>query len=198
MTIGFSSQATKDEIKAAWMYLEWMTQDENLFPFAWGVEGETYTMVGGTPTPVAGYEGEYKQGFNSNKDYWCVTVESRVVGLSGIEDILKANVPAGLPQDFYEEMLQKYKDQVELYDQGYGIIDPLFAEVIAEEAEYRDSLSSRYIEYRDKLVMCAPDKFDALYEQYSKEYWDEGFGEIVEKRLELYKAGKTSVLPKAK
>ena len=40
MMIGFSSQATSDEVKAAWMYLEWLSQEENLFTFQWGFEGE--------------------------------------------------------------------------------------------------------------------------------------------------------------
>ena len=35
MMIGFSSQASEDEIKAAWMYMEWMTQEDNLFTMQW-------------------------------------------------------------------------------------------------------------------------------------------------------------------
>jgi len=194
MIIGFSSQASEDEILAAWMYFEWMSQDENLFPFAWGVEGETYNMVDGMPVAVGDYTGEYKQGFNGNKDYWCVSVESRVVGMGSVEDVIKSNSPKGIPQDFSADLIQKYYDQVELTEKGYGIFDPLFAEVIEVEAEYQATLSSLYIEYRDQIVRCAPDQFDALYDELSQKYWDAGFGEIVEARQALYKDGKTSVL----
>ena len=31
MIVGFSSLATDDELKAAWMLMEWMFQEENLF-----------------------------------------------------------------------------------------------------------------------------------------------------------------------
>jgi len=194
MIIGFSSQASEDEIRAAWMYLEWMSQDENLFPFAWGVEGENYNMVDGAPVGVGEYAGEYKQGYNNNKDYWCVSVEARVIGMGGVEDVIKANAPQGLPVDFTDDLIQVYYDQVGLTEKGYGIFDPLYAEVIDVEAEYQASLADLYISYRDQLVRCAPDQFDALYEDLSQKYWDAGFGEIVEARKALYQAGKTSVL----
>lgn len=194
MIIGFSSQATEDQIKAAWMYFEWMSQEDNLFPFAWGVEGETYNMVDGMPVAVGDYAGEYKQGFNGNKDYFCVSVEARVVGMGSVEEVIKANAPQGLPQDFSDDMIKVYYDQVALSEKGYGIFDPLYAEVIEVESEYQASLADLYISYRDQLVRCTPDQFDALYEDLSQKYWDAGFGEIVEARLALYQAGKTSVL----
>ena len=96
MMIGFSSQATEDEIKAAWMYMEWMTQEDNLFTMQWGVEGENYTIGDdGLPVAVADYSGDYTQGYNNSKDYWCVTVEARTAGT--IEDVIKAAAPAGYP-----------------------------------------------------------------------------------------------------
>ena len=78
MMIGFSKDATPDQLKAAWMYMEWLTQPENLFTFQWGVEGETYTIgEDKLPVSVSDYEGDYKLGFNNNKDYWCITIEAR-------------------------------------------------------------------------------------------------------------------------
>lgn len=62
MIIGFSSQATEDQLKAAWMYMEWMTQEDVLFTMQWGIEGENYTIDAETklPVSVADYDGEYK------------------------------------------------------------------------------------------------------------------------------------------
>lgn len=103
MMIGFSSQATEDEIKAAMMYMEWCTQPENLMTFQWGFEGEHYTLdENGLPVAIADYSGDKVQGFNNNKDYWCVTIEARNAGT--IEDMIKASSPKGLPQDFTDEI----------------------------------------------------------------------------------------------
>jgi putative aldouronate transport system substrate-binding protein len=195
MCIGFSSQATADEIKAAWMYFEWLSQEENLFEFAWGFEGENHNIVDGVPVAVGDYDGPYKQGNGGNKDYWCVVVEARVVGASEVEDIVAANVPQGLPQDFYAMVLQRTRDQIDLTNQGYGIIDPLFGEVIELEAEYREALSAMYIESRDKLVMGSPDEFSVLYDELSEAYNNAGFAEITAARLALFDKGVSSRLP---
>ena len=67
MMVGFSAFASEDQIKAAWMYMEWLTQPENLFPFQWGVEGANFNYdENGLPVTVSDYDGEYKQGFISN------------------------------------------------------------------------------------------------------------------------------------
>lgn len=71
MIVGFSSTATEDEIKAAWMYMEWLSQEDNLFTFQWGIEGENYTLnEEGLPVSVTGYEGDYKHGYSYNADYY--------------------------------------------------------------------------------------------------------------------------------
>lgn len=44
MIVGFSSYATEDQLKAAWMLMEWMIQPDVLFVLENGVEGVTYTM----------------------------------------------------------------------------------------------------------------------------------------------------------
>ena len=63
--VGFSSTATEDEIRAAWMYLEWMSQEDILFTLQWGIEGENYTLDGdGNPVSTGDYNGESKQGYN--------------------------------------------------------------------------------------------------------------------------------------
>ena len=86
MMIGFSSQASEDQIKAAMMYMEWMTQEENLFTMQWGAEGEHYEMQDGLPVQIEYTGSDKTQGFNNNKDYWCVTIEARTAGT--IEDVI--------------------------------------------------------------------------------------------------------------
>lgn len=194
MMIGFSAQATNDQILAAWMYMEWMTQEQNLFAMQWGVEGQNYNTVNGEPVSVA-YDDqpvEYKQGFNNNKDYWCVTIESRNLGT--IEDVIKATSPQGLPKDFSQDIIKHYYNQVEAWKKGWVPTDAMFAVSIESTNEYQGILQSKYVELRDKLVTCKPEEFDKLYEQYTKEYNEAGYKEITDERRAAYKAGNCSKL----
>ena len=193
MMIGFSSQASEDEIKAAMMYMEWMTQEENLFSMQWGVEGENYTVgEDGLPVSVADYAGDYVQGYNNNKDYWCVTIEARNAGT--IEDVIAASSPKGLPQDFTQDIIDNYYAQVDAWELGWVPTDCMFATEIPSVAEYQGTLLSLYAEYRDALVMCDPDKFDALYDEYAQKYAEAGYAEITEERLQALNDGLSSRL----
>jgi len=194
MIIGFSSFASEDEIKAAWMYMEWMTQEDVLFTMQWGFEDEHYTINSdtGLPVSVPEYNGDKKQGFNNNKDYWCVTIESRNAGT--IEEIIEASSPKGLPQDFTQDIIKFYNDRKALAEQSYGITDVIFSVSIDAESEYRGTLQEKYKEFRDKLTMCKPEEFDELYEKYTKEYMDAGYREVREERLQAYKNGQSTRL----
>ncbi len=190
MMISFSSDATADEIKAAMMYMEWMVQDENLFTMQWGFEGEHYTMVDGLPVSIADYSGDKKQGYNNNKDYWCVAIEARNAGT--IEDMIAAASPKGLPQDFTEDIIKNYYAQVEAWEKGWVPTDCMFSVAIESVAEYQGTLGTMYAEFRDKLVTCKPEEFDALYESYSKQYLEAGYQAIIDERKAAYEAGNSS------
>lgn len=193
MMIGFSSQATEDEIKAAMMYMEWCTQPENLMTLQWGIEGEHYTLdENGLPVAIADYSGDKVQGFSNNKDYWCVTIEARNAGT--IEDMIKAASPQGLPQDFTDDLIQNYYNQVAAWELGWVPTDCMFATDIPAANEFQGDLLSRYAEYRDALVMCDPADFDALYEEYAQKYAEAGYAQIAEQRLEAWKNGLSSTL----
>ena len=194
MMIGFSSMATEDEIKAAMMYMEWMRLPENLFTMQWGFEGEHFTYgENGLPVGIT-YEGsEHKQGYNNSKDYWCVAIEARNAGT--IEDMIAAASPVGLPEDFTQDLITNYYKQLEVAQMGYAVSDCNFSVVISAVSEYQASLLALYQEYRDKLTMCAPEEFDALYEELAKEYAEAGYQEIVDERAEAYKDGKSTKLP---
>ena len=195
MIIGFSSSASEDEIKAAWMYMEWMTQEENLFTMQWGIEGENYNIGDNDlPVSVSDYSGDYTQGFNSSKDYWCVTIEAKNAGT--IEDIIRANTPQDLPQNFTDDIIDFYYKRVEQSEEGLAINDAIFAVILEAEGEYRGSLTELYKEYRDQLTMCAPEEFDALYDELTQKYLDAGFQEILDARAAAYEAGDSTKLAK--
>ncbi|MBR5379672.1 MAG: extracellular solute-binding protein [Clostridia bacterium] len=193
MMIGFSKDATEEQIEAAWMYLEWLTQDENLFTFQWGIEGENFNYnEEGLPVSVSDYNGEYKMGFNNNKDYWCATIEARQAGT--IEDVITNNLPHDLPQDFTADVIQWYYDKVAVKNAGWAIANALYSVSMAAESEYQTQLVNLYKEYRDKLTMCAEDEFDALYEQYAAEFMAAGYQAVVDERLAAYEAGASTHL----
>ena len=193
MMIGFSKDATADQLKAAWMYMEWLTQEGNLFNFQWGVEGETYKYdENNLPVSVSDYDGEYKLGFNNNKDYWCITIEARQAGT--IEDVISNNMPHDLKQDFTEDVIAWYNAKVAIRDNGWAIANALFSVSMEAEAEYQTVLVEKYKELRDKLTMCAPEDFDALYDQFAAEYMDAGYREVTEERAAAYEAGNSTHL----
>lgn len=194
MMVGFSAFASEDQIKAAWMYMEWLTQEENLFTFQWGIEGENFNYdENGIPVAVSDYSGDYKQGFSNNKDYWCITIEARQAGT--IEDVIKNNLPHDLPQDFTEDIIQWYYDKVQVKNAGWAIDNAKWSVTMEKETEYQTQLVNLYKEYRDKLTMCKPEEFDALYAQYAQDYLDAGYQEIIDERAEKFEAGNsTSIL----
>ncbi len=191
MMIGFSSQATEDELKAAWMYMEWMVQEENLFQMQWGIEGEHYQVAANGLPEAIKYEGsEHTQGYNCNKDYYCVAIEARVAGT--IEDLITASAPVGLPQDFTQALIDNYYAQLACWEKGWVPVDCMFATEIKASTDYQGELIEDYKVYRVELTECAPEDFDALYEQYAKDYMDAGYAEIAEQRLQALKDGLTS------
>ena len=195
MIVGFSSSATPEQLKAAWMLMEWMIQPENLFVLENGVEGVTYTMgEDGLPVVDGAYTGEYMLNHNMNIDMTCLVHASKVVGT--IEDSIRAVAPQGLPQDFSQAMIDSwYSDTKAIADAGHAYSDPVFAVAIESESEYSATLLSLYQEDYAKLVKCDPAEFDALYEQLCQEYLDAGYQEIIDERLAAYEAGQTTKLP---
>ena len=199
MMVSFSSQATDDEIKAAMMYMEWMTQPENLFTMQWGIEGENFTYnEAGDPVTNGEYDGDKKQGFNNSKDYWCVTVEARSLG--SIEKDIAAICPTvGVPEaeaaNLQDKLIKNYYGQAAIYDMGIANSDCNFATTIEAVAEYQETLLGKYTEYRDALTMCKPEEFDAKYDELSQKYLDDGYQAVIDDRKEAYEAGLSTKLP---
>lgn len=196
MIVGFSSTATEDEIKAAWMYMEWMIDKDVMYEMQWGVEGENFEINAETnlPESFAEYEGEYKQGYNNNKDYWCISIESRDAGTP--EEMIANIVPTGLPQDFTQGVVDYYHQKVELADKGYASNDTLFSVILDSEVEYGTALVELYKEYRDTLTMCSPEEFDTLYEDLAQKYLDQGFQQVIDERKAAYEAGNSTKIIK--
>ena len=193
MIVGFSSLATEDQLKAAWMLMEWMIQPENLFVLENGVEGKTYEMGEDGLPKMLEYTGEEMMNHNNNIDMTCLVHASKKVGT--VEQTITQMSPVGLPQDFTQALIDNYYQLKEIADSGKAYSDPIFAVTIDSESEYSATLLSLYQEYYAKLVKCDPAEFDALFAQYSQEFLDAGYQEIIDERLAAFEAGNTTRLP---
>lgn len=194
MIVGFSSLADENQLKAAWMYMEWMIQKDTLFTLENGVEGVTYTMgEDGIPVVNAEYTGEEMLNHNNNIDMTCIAHASKQ--LDTIEQTIKAITPQGLPQDFYQDLVDNYYALVDA--SKYAYTDPIFLTPVETESEYSASLLSLYQEYSVKLTKCKPEEFDTLYKELSQEYLDAGYQEVIDERAAVYDAGNTTKLPES-
>ena len=196
MIVGFSSVATPDQLKAAWMFLEWMAQPETLAVMENGVEGVTFEYgEDGLPVVNGDYRGPEMLNHNNNIDMTCCVHASKKLGT--IEQTIAAMAPQGLPQDFTQDLIDNYYKLKESADNGWAYSDPVFAVAIDSESEYNATLMSLYQEYSVQLTKCAPEAFDDLYAELSQKYLDAGYQEIIDERLAAYEAGSTTKLPVA-
>ena len=191
----FAKFMTEDELKAAWMYLEWMCNDDVLFTMQYGIEGENFNYnEDGLPVSVADYSGDYKQGYNSSGDYWSCETASKAAGT--IEDVIYATTPHNLPQDFTQDVIDFYYARQEIAEK-YAVADCLYASSMENTSEYQQTLVTLYKEARDTLTMCAPEEFDEKYQQYTDDFNDAGFADITEERKAAFEDGNTTRLPEA-
>ncbi len=195
MIVGFSSYATQDQLKAAWMLMDWMLNPDVLYVLENGVEGVTYVLgEDGLPIVDGDYRGTEMLNHNMNIDMTCLVHASKKLGT--IEQSIAAISPKGLPQDFTQALIDNYYALKDIADAGQAYTDPVFAVALDAESEYTATLLSLWKEYYVKLVKADPADFDALYAQFAKEYLDAGYQEIIDARLEAYEAGNTTKLPK--
>jgi len=195
MIVGFSSLATDDQLKAAWMLMEWMLQPDILFTLENGIEGVTYTLdANGNPVVNGDYRGPEMLNHNANIDMTCLVHAVQTRGT--IEQTIAGISPQGLPQDFTQDLINNYYELKKVADNGWAYTDPIFAVSLEEESEYSKTLLSLYQEYSVKLVKCKPEEFDAIYDDLSKKYLSAGYQEIIDARKKAYEAGQTTKLPK--
>jgi len=191
----FSEKATPDQLKAAYMYLEWMAQPDVLDHFQWGAEGVTYNIEDGARKPVPWEDqGDMWMGFSSNKDYWAVVVEVRAIGTA--EDTVQAIVPGNLPESvrLRQEMLDRYAYLRVRADAGLTYADPFFGVPIKALPEYTGTLVPLFQQFATALVKANPDDFEGMYADYVAQYRAAGFEAIEQERLAAYKAGLSTVL----
>ncbi|KHL92714.1 ABC transporter substrate-binding protein [Paenibacillus sp. IHB B 3415] len=185
--MGINYESTPEERAAVWMYLEWLSQPENLFKFQNGIEGENYTLdADGIALKNPDYKGEAVLAQNNNKDYWGLVTE-----IAQYPDAAKtrtANLRNWAPAG-YETLaddLVKYYDEVA----EFRTPDALFNVVLEKVNEYKADLNTLFQELYVKVVLAPEAEFDATYEAAKKTYLDAGYQEVLDEKQAAIDAGK--------
>jgi putative aldouronate transport system substrate-binding protein len=179
MIMGINSTTTAEERAAVWMYLEWMSQPENLFFLQNGVEGQNYTLdETGLAVKVADYNGESKLSNNNNKDYWCLVVEGAEYEDAELNH--KNNVLNWAPVG-YEYLIEdayKYYKEVE----EYMTPDALFTVVLESVTDYKSDLNDLWKELYVKCVRASESEFDSVFEKSKQIFLDAGYQDILDEK----------------
>lgn len=186
LIMGINHESTAEERTAVWMYLEWMSQPENLMFLQNGVEGENYTLDSdGLPVKNPDFKGESVLSQNNNKDYWALVTEAP--SFATPELTLKANknnwTPAGYEQ-IVEDMI-KYRNETKPYQTP----DPLFTVVLEKVTEYKVDLNNLFQELYLDIILAPADQFDARYEAAKQKFLDAGYQEILDEKQKAIDAG---------
>ena len=91
--------------------------------------------------------------------------------------------PAG-----YEDLIQQSYDMCKANEDA-GLISPIFTSVVESSSDYAADLTSLWQEAYVACITCAPEEFDSLYAEYSQEYLDAGYQEILDEKQALIDAG---------
>lgn len=185
--MGINHESTEQERIAVWLYLEWMSQPENLFALQNGLDGTNYNGLdeNGAPIVIEGYDGEAKLSPNNNKDYWMLVVEAPRYGTEDqtIEVLKSFWSPPG-----YEDIMDtslKYREQV----LEYQYPDPLFTVPIESVSKYQADLNSLFQELYLNIVLSSPDQFDAKYEAAKEQFLNSGYQEILDEKQKAIDEG---------
>lgn len=186
LIMGINYDSTDLERIAVWLYLDWLSQPENLFFLQNGVEGQNYTLDGdGIPVIDANFKGESTLAQNNNKDYWALVTE--LVQFDDPEKTRKAYIRQWAPVGYeylVEDMLSNYEKNTE-----YRTPDALFSVVLEEVNEYKTDLNVLFQELYVKCTLAPIDQFDAVYEDAKKKYLAAGYQAILDEKQKAIDAG---------
>ncbi|MCM1134606.1 MAG: extracellular solute-binding protein [Clostridium sp.] len=186
MIYGINADATDEERIAAWMYIEWMSQEDVINTLQNGFEGKNYELQDGVKVPT-GYTGEEKLSNNDNGDYWCLVNANKQYDSE--EEFRKAiifvNAPAG-----YEYLIEDILKYNEKHEAGFDP-DTCFTVPIESLSEYSSDLAELWKESYVQLVTRATtdEEFESMYEEMKQEYLDAGYQEILDEKKAAYDAG---------
>ncbi|MDQ8738134.1 extracellular solute-binding protein [Paenibacillus sp. LHD-38] len=184
--MGINHKATAEERAAVWMYLEWMSQPDNLFLLQNGVEGQNYTLDSdGLAVKNPDFKGESVLAQNNNKDYWGLVTEAPQYATPELarKAYIRNWAPAG-----YEYLIEDSLNYADKYRE-YSMPDTLFTIVLNKVNENKADLNNLFQELYLKIVIGTEDKFDEAYAAAKKQYLEAGYQEILDEKQAAIDAG---------
>jgi len=186
MIMGINQDCSDEERAAVWMYMEWLSDADNLFYLQNGIEGVNYTLdESGLAVPVADFTGESKLSQNNNKDYWCLVTES--AQYTDKELTYKANLKNWAPVGYEYIIEDSYEDFQTMAE--YRTPDALFNVMLPSVSEYKAELTEKWKELYVKCTMASEEDFDAVYEKACQDYLDAGYQIILDEKQVAIEAG---------
>lgn len=180
MVNGINSKCKNPE--AVIKYLDWMSKPEVLSVLQNGIEGKNYTVVNGKKVPVKDYKGPERLMNGTNKDYYCVVLESTSPDMGSDEKNMIQEMNARAPLGFgYLEMDSfKYTKQTNL------IPDFFFKTSIESMTANFSALDAKWGIAATKLIMCKPADFESTYATLAKDYLASGYQKVLDEKKAVY------------
>lgn len=158
-------------------YLNWMSDPKNIFFLQYGKEGVNHKMVNGIPQVIT-QTGDNMQTSYLNLDY---TLVVNGVELGDQEKNIKA-LAASAPG--YEAVAeQSYKINTTDTYTGFYYETPNESNI-----KFGKTLGDMNKQMTDKLIVCKPAEFDALYDKLVAEYMAAGGQAVMDENVKIYKA----------
>jgi hypothetical protein len=186
MIMGINYESTDRQRIAVWMFMEWMSRQDNLFTLQNGIAGQNYRLLpNGLPEKIAAYRGESAQSNNNNKDYWCLVSEG--MRFADEELFWTANriqwSPPGY-ENLVDDIIKYYRATT-----PYRTPDALFTVQLKTVAEYRADLNVLWQELYVKCVTVPEAQFEATYTAACKTFLDAGYQAILTEKQAAINAG---------
>jgi len=185
MIMGINSRTTAQSRVAIWMYLEWLSQPENLFVLQNGIEGEDFNFnERGVPIKT-GVRTPSSLSVNNNKDYWCLVTEGYRYENEDIFWEVNKNTwsPPGY-EDMIVEHIRRYKETV-----VYRTPDAMFTVVLNKVNEFKGDLNHLFQQLFVQCVTVPETQFETVYAEACRRFLAAGYQEILEEKQKAIDEG---------
>lgn len=166
----YSKHATE-----AVLYLDWMSRMENFEVINYGFEGENY---------IRREDGSHDTTRVSENAKERISVGDLMLVYNGnpnSEQYESELITPSVPETCIDIYKASYKAaRINTY------APYLFSRQIVSETEYSASLNEKIGELRVKCITCAPDQFDAIWDEITGEYLSMGGQDVIHEKAEAY------------
>ncbi|UKS26910.1 extracellular solute-binding protein [Paenibacillus sp. HWE-109] len=168
---------TSKNAELAIKYLNWMADPKNLFFLQYGQEGINHKMVNGIPQLI-NQTGDNMQPSYLNLDYTLVVngvelgdpqknIKALAASAPGLEDVAEKSYKINTTDTYTSFFFDTPNESNIKFGKTLGDMNKLMT---------------------DKLIVCKPSEFDALYDKLVAEYLAAGGQAVTDENVKIYKA----------